>query len=737
MKKILWLLPIALAIPALAVIPQFWETRTYDEFRRGEFDGLSVTGDGQLVLAPSFDLIFETPDPIIFSAVTDREGNVYLGTGHDGKVYKVDNGGAGSLLADFDELDVLALAIGDDDRIFAATSPDGKVYRITRDGDTEVFFEPDARYIWSLVFDRELSLLVATGDQGVIYRVDGDGESEIFYDSEETHIMTMAPDGAGNVIAGGDPKGYVYKISGNGQPFVLYDSGMREVRSVTVADDGTIYAALLNSPGGPGLGGPDPSGTQGEGRGPSVSITVGAEQSRFAAQNGNPQTNARGGNAQRRVPGGARGGGGNPGGSGTQSVILQITPDGAVTRIWESNDELVFALLPGPDHLLFSTGTRGRIYSLQTPERSTLLLESTEEQTTRLLTRGGRIFATSSNAGKLFELGDAAAASGSYRSIVRNTGATSSWGKASWIGAGVEILTRSGNTASPDQTWSDWATLGTDGSVTSPRARFLQWQGVLTAGRGEDPMLSSVTIPYLQQNFRPEVSEIDVFRSGIGLQSLPASNNNAGAGNAVNRGGISGRVLPSAPNAPTRTVVQPGAQSLRWNAQDDNDDVLVYSILYRAQNEATWKELEAGITESYYTIRPDTLPDGTYVFRVVASDIGSNPRERALTGQMETPPISMDNTPPGVSVEQRGLENRQVNLYVDASDETSTLKQAEVSVDAGQWQPVFPVDGIVDSQSEIFEFPSLELDSGEHVIAFRIYDQNDNVGIGKAIVQIP
>ncbi len=737
MKKILWLLPVVLALPALAVIPQFWETRTYNQFRRGELTDLSVTGDGQLVLAPSFDVVFDTPDPIIFSAVTDRDGNVYLGTGHDGKVYKVDDGGNGSVLADLDELDVLALALGDDDALFAATSPNGRVYRIASDGDSEVFFEPDVRYIWSMVFDREGRLLVATGDDGVIYRVDDDGESEIFYDSDETHIITMAMDRAGNVIAGGDPKGYVYKISEGGQPFVLYDSGMREVRSVVVADDGTIYAASLNPPSGPGLGGPEPAVTQGGGPGASVSITVGTEQGAFAAQNGNAQGNAGGATAAGRGRGNGRGGGGNAGGAGDQSVILQITPGGAVSRIWESDDEMVFALLPTPDRLLFSTGTRGRIYSLQTPELPTLLLESTEEQTTRLLADGDRIFATSSNAGKLFELGDSAATSGYYESVVRNTGATSSWGKASWTGAGVEILTRSGNTSSPDQTWSDWAALMVDGGVTSPRARFVQWRAVLSPDGNESPRLSSVTLPYLQQNFRPEVSEINVYRSGIGLQALPAGNNNAGTGNRLNRGGISGRVLPARPRPAARTVVQPGAQSLRWTAQDENNDVLIYSILYRAGNEGEWKELEAGIKESYYTLEPDTLPDGIYVFRVVASDVGSNPPGRALSGQMETRPFAMDSTPPGVTVEQRGLERRQVNLYVDASDETSTLKQAEVSVDAGQWQPVFPVDGIVDSRSEIFEFSSFELDSGEHVVAFRIYDQNDNLGIGKVIVQIP
>ena len=735
MKKSLWLLPIALALPALGVIPQFWETRTYDEFRQGDLNGLSVTGDGQLMLAPSFDLVFDTPDPIIFSAVTDLEGNVYLGTGHDGKVYKVDDGGTGSVLADLAELDVLALALGNDDTLFAATSPNGRVYRITADGDTDVFFEPEARYIWSMVFDRQGRLLVATGDGGVIYRVDVDGESEIFYDSEETHVITMAMDRAGNVIAGGDPKGYVYRISDSAEPFVLHDSGMREVRSVMVADDGTIYAAVLDAPGGPGLGGPA-SSTEGTVQGAEVSITVGGNQGTFAAQNGNGQVNGGGATPAGRGRDNARGPRPDAG-SGAQSVILQISPDGAVTRIWESDEEMVFALLPRPDGLLFSTGTRGRIYSLQTPEPPTLLLESTEEQTTGLFARGDRIFATSSNAGKLFELGDTPAVSGSYESIVRNTGATSAWGKATWTGAGVEILTRSGNTESPDQTWSDWAALNVEGRVTSPRARYVQWRAVLTAGGDESPMLSSVTIPYLQQNFRPEISEIDVFRPGIGLQALPASNNNTRAGIALNRSGISGRVLPTRPNVAARTVLRPGAQSFRWNAEDANNDVLIYSILYRAANEGEWKELKTDITERYYTVDPDTLPDGTYVFRIVASDVGSNPPERSLTGQLETLPFAIDNTPPGVTVEQQGLESSHVNLHVDATDETSTLKQAEVSVDAGPWQPVFPVDGIIDSQSEIFEFSSLELDSGEHVVAFRIYDQNENVGIGKAIVQIP
>ena len=733
MKRILGLACLVFAIPAFAVIPQFWEVRTYDQFRRGELKNLSVTGDGDLVLAPGFDVLFETGDPLIFSGVTDSTGIVYLGTGHDGKVYRVESDGQGRVVADLPELDVLSLAVDAQDTLFVGTSPNGKVYRIGPGGSAESFFEPETRYIWSMVFDAEGRLLVASGDDGVIYRVGTDGQSEVFYDSEETHIVAMTLDPNGNVIAGGDPKGYVYRISDQGQGFVLYDSGMREVHSLVVSDDGTIYAALMNGDGdaipaaAPGAVSSDSTAT------PSLTVTVGNNSADgAAAQNVGVQTTS---STDAPRPGTRQSGRG--GGAQAQSMILEIAPDGAVTSLWESDSEMVFSLLVREERLLFSTGTRGRVYALDGPRRTTLLVESTEEQTTRLWSDGDRVLATSSNAGKLFELDDARGTSGSYESIVRDTGAISSWGKVTWTGRGVEILTRSGNTGSPDQTWSDWIRIGADGEVFSPNARFVQWRAVFGAGGDEAPMLSSVTMPYLQQNFRPEIRNIDVLRSGISLQLVQTSNNNAAGGNAVVSSGISGRVVSVRPRVTPRTTLRPGAQALRWNARDRNDDVLVYSILYRAQNEGEWKLLVEGMEDSFYTIEPDTLPDGIYAFRIVASDVGSNPPERALDEEMETRPFAIDSTPPAVTVVQQGVENHSVSLHVEATDQTSTLKQAEVSVDAGYWRPVFPVDGIVDSESETFEFSSVELEPGEHVVAFRIYDQNENVGIGKTIVQIP
>src|SRR5204862_3333910 len=121
------------------------------------------------------------------------------------------------------------------------------------------------------------------------------------------------------------------------------------------------------------------------------------------------------------------------GGDGNaQSAVFEILPDGVVNTLWRSREEMVFSLLPHDSRLLFSTGAKGRIYSLEGPRNTTLLVESSEEQTTRLLAVGDRLYATSANIGKLFRVGDALSTTGTYESTVKDTDAVSSWGKLSW-----------------------------------------------------------------------------------------------------------------------------------------------------------------------------------------------------------------------------------------------------------------------------------------------------------------
>ena len=740
MKRIIWFVPLLLVAPLLAVSPVFWETRTYEDFRKGTLSSLSLTSEDRLVLAPRFESVFNSEQPFIWATAADSKGNIYLGTGHDGKVFKVDSSGKGEAIADLAELDVFAIAVDAKDAVYAATSPNGKVYKIEPGGTPQTFFDPEDKYIWSLAFDRQGRLIVATGDKGVIYRVGTDGKGQVFYDTDETHVISLAVDREGNVIAGGDPKGYLYRISPDGKAFVLYDSGMREVHAVTVAPDGTIYAAVVSSR--PGLSPssvpilvPDAS-SRGEA---TVTISLAAESAAAQAI----EVTATASDSGPASSGSSASSSRSNADSMTQTAILEVLPDGVVNTIWRSSSEMVFALLPRGDRLLFSTGSKGRIYSFQKPRFTTLLVESTEEQTTTLLQVGNKVYAASSNMGRLFNLGDALATTGTYESSVRDTEAISSWGKVtvkSETPQLIQISTRSGNTGSPDKTWSDWNRVDGDGATSSPKARFVQWKAVLRADSGRSPSLNSVTVPYMQQNFRPEVTSLDVLPSGVTLikqQALTSSGAPAGPQDAATARATARAGLPGIIKVPPRRSLQKGAQSFQWVAIDKNDDALQYDLYYRADGAANWNLLKKNVEDSFYTINSDTLPDGTYLVRLVAGDSLSNTPESALSGERESRPFTIDNTPPEVTSKQDGLSGGRVRIAIDAADLTSTLTQAEVSVDAGEFRTIFPKDGITDSKRESFLWQSDMLSPGEHVITCRVYDQNDNVGLSKLVVRVP
>src|SRR5207253_5387388 len=180
------------------------------------------------------------------------------------------------------------------------------------------------------------------------------------------------------------------------------------------------------------------------------------------------------------------------GDTNAQSAVLEILTDGVVNTLWRSRDEMVFSVLPHDGKLFFSTGAKGRIYTLEGPKNTTLLLESTEEQTTRLIQAGNRLYAASANIGKLFRIGDALATSGTYESTVKDTDAVSSWGKLTWRSEEknlIEISTRTGNTSVPDKTWSEWQPVDAAGASASPKARFVQWKAALKPDGTKSPRL--------------------------------------------------------------------------------------------------------------------------------------------------------------------------------------------------------------------------------------------------------
>src|SRR6516225_9472519 len=193
----LFTLLLAAPLVVSGVETAFWQTATFDDFLHGELLGVSLGKDGQLRLAPETRTVYNPEETVALSLAADQNRNLYLGTGHQGKVFRVDKDLKGSLFFQAAESEVFALAVGPDGALYVGSSPEGKVYRVTADGKSKIFYDPKSKYVWALAFDAQGRLYVASGDRGRIFRVDASGKGDVFFDSSQTHIMCLTLDRKG------------------------------------------------------------------------------------------------------------------------------------------------------------------------------------------------------------------------------------------------------------------------------------------------------------------------------------------------------------------------------------------------------------------------------------------------------------------------------------------------------------------------------------------------------------
>ena len=68
----------------LAVRPQKWTISTFQELEAGKSEGVSITSDGSLMLAPGLQQVLDTKEAFIYSAVFGSQGDLFVGTGNNG-----------------------------------------------------------------------------------------------------------------------------------------------------------------------------------------------------------------------------------------------------------------------------------------------------------------------------------------------------------------------------------------------------------------------------------------------------------------------------------------------------------------------------------------------------------------------------------------------------------------------------------------------------------------------------
>ncbi len=693
--------------------PAFWTTAAPADFLKGTSDGVYVNLNGTLTAGPLLNNRLTSTPAQVWSVAEAPDGSLLLGTGGDGRVIRLRTGQAQQTLFDAPESSIFALAVAGT-RVYAASSPDGRVYAIESDGTSRTFFDPQEKYIWALSVDTAGRLWVGAGDPAVIYRVDPNGASQVIYHPPAAHVVSFARDASGRLLAGTESPGRLYRFDASDKPFVVLDAGASEVRAIASDASGALYAAVV-------IGSSDDSTTGGE----TASVSVASTTVTTTATGSTSSTTSSTASGSRR------------------STLYRIDTNGTWEAIWQTGD-VIYDLTLLTDGLLVATGPSGRLYKVGANRDVQLLTGVDAKQITRFATSSrtpGTISFATANPGRVVTIGPGEQPSAAYVSAVKDTKSAATWGLIRWEGSnGLQLSTRSGNTETPDDSWSPWSTAYTrrEGeAVTSPAARFLQWRAVFAKPTAPPAaQLTGVTVAYLTANGRPVVTSVTTSPPGVVFQRPFANEEGAIAGldeAAANARRAPGDPGPTTP-APGRRMFQRGLQTISWKADDpDDDDRVTYSLEYRREGSDQWRPLKSGLTDGIYVWDTTSAADGRYVVRVRASDSPSNAADRALVGERDSDPIDVDNTPPVVTttVTRQGAASVLAVRVVDAR---SPVQKVEYSVGGGPWQLLYPADGLSDSPEERYEIP-LTTDVDPSRIVIRATDLLQNTT--SQAVQVP
>ena len=737
------------SLPVRAAGPSRWEITSSEHWMAGRGEQVAITREGRLTLGPAVRVLHEDAAPTLWSVAAGPDGTLYVGTGNEGQVLAL-SGEKARVFWDSEELQVHAVA-WHGDALLAATSPDGKVYRITPDGKATVFFDPEETYVWALAVDRQQQVYVATGGRGRAYRLPRDGSKPTrIFESAAANVTALSVDEAGDVLVGTDSPGRLYRVPASGKPFALLDGPYTQVQAIRPGSDGTTYV-LAVSPGAPAAtppptppatGTPTPQVTT------DVTIVAVGDTPVIASPATAPATPPASSSA------GARG------------AVYRLGRDGLVDTYWEATGELPFDITVTTGGRLLVAADNGVVYALEgNPARMARIAQMPARQLTRILPRGDRFLVIASNPGKVLELSATTAASGTYTSEVKDATTGAHWGLLRWegdqpAGSTVRFSSRSGNTSTPDDTWADWTPLGEDESVLrigSPAARYLQWKVEL----GGPVTIEAVTLTYLPRNQRPRFTSITlhppgvVFQQPFGTQEPPDLAGFQSTTPAPARDQAIAAATPSSTTpAVGRRLFQKGFQTFQWEASDPDKDDLRYQIWLRRTGSGEWRLLAKDLVGSVYTWDTSLLPDARYLVRVVATDARANPAASALQSEREAGPITIDNTPPVISVREAtrpagstGTRPAQTSaddtpraalgstLVFDVVDAASTLERVDVLLANGQWRAVFPDDGVLDGLRERFTVPTSDL--GEGQVVLRATDSLANLATLEVRLQKP
>ncbi|MGH7434221.1 MAG: hypothetical protein ACRENE_00935, partial [Polyangiaceae bacterium] len=621
------------SLDAGAVGTRIFRLDSLDELSGGDLRGVAVGSDG--VVRAGWTL-GSVPMPAgagstATCAVALADGSVLVGTGPSGggKIVRVANDQA-SVYADTGETAVSALAVDRAGTVYAATTG-SKVYRIVGGKAQPYATVAGAESVLALAVDRGGSALYAgTGSDGAVFRIEAGGAASVYFKTDEPFVVSLAVADDGAVYAGTGGKGLLYRITGPGRATVLYDFHGEDVHAIATAPGGRVYA-IANE-------GADKPATE------SSESTSSHHASGRSAPGPSPVSKPKVG----------------------KGALWRFDAQGRPERMMH-HDDFHYVSLAVDDHgtPYVGTGAEGRVYTVDDAHAVSLVADTDERQVTAIGLSGRTRFVLGSDPATFHRILATGGPDSVWTSKALDAGLRARFGHLTWRGAGgLEVSTRSGDTQTPDSTWSPWsAAVAEGGAVTSPAGRFVQVRARLEDGAAS---LSGVALAFRTENLRAVVTEITAHDRAAGAaetkEGLTASGGGPGRHDSVVR--------------------------LSWKVENPDEDELRYRVQFRREGERRWIDAtrpDDVVTKAELEWDTSALPEGKYRVRVQATDETVNPLGDVTEHALESAPVRVDNTPPVF----KSLSTQGRRLRAEVVDGLGPITRVEVAIDGrAPWRPL-------------------------------------------------
>lgn len=680
---------------ATATETRRWIVDTAEDLLEGRGTDVQVTAEGTVERIAGWAAGPDFEEAVVMAAARADDGSLIVGTGFPARLYRV-RGDQAELLADVEAEQITALLATKNGDVLVATVAPGVLYRWRR-GLLDEIGRLGEGGIWDLaLFDGEV--VAAGGPPASIFKVTERGLVR-WVELPDVHARCLEPNGD-RLLVGTSGKGLMLTVDGSGHLGVLADSPFTEIADLAVGGGAVWAAALVGEP----VTTPrqkKKNGDNGEDGEVETEVTV-TTDIKLPEINGKTAT----------------------------SEILKLTADGGLLSVHRFAREVATSIAWDGEGLLVGTGFEGEVWRFVNGGGARIATIDAVQIVG--VVDGGAALLTQGPGGVLWRRMEGERA-GRFRSKAQQFKQPVRFGeyRVEPLSDQLRIRFRSGVSANPDPTWLAWTDWmpASGGSVGLPAARSLQWELDFPADAKAVPVVDRVEVAVVEVNLPPEMRDLKVEEPGVVYLGAPPPTGPVIEAVHPDVNGIFTVIDDSAPknNGSTKgkKYYRAGFRTVSWKVSDPNKDPLQYRLEIEDRNGFSFNVRER-IAGTQLGVDTHALPDGTYRFRLTASDAPGNP-DGAIEVSRVSRWFTVDNTAPAASLRRTG------DLWVvSVSDNLSPIVRAEWSRDGLQWTALAPTDGLLDGREETFEFPAM---SGRHIVVVRVVDRQHNRSTAGAVEQ--